>query len=81
MQVEHSGAVKLFDFGTEQPPSESVLQWAAFYADCVHEVQPVTAGTRITITFNLFAEPPEDYPLQVMLVLQQGICSSTTILD
>lgn len=56
-----------FDFGTPQPPKFSLLQWAAFYADCVHEVQPVTAGTRITITFNLFAEPPEEQPLQVRL--------------
>ncbi len=26
---------------------------AAFYADCYHEVKPVTAGTRITLTYNL----------------------------
>jgi predicted 2-oxoglutarate/Fe(II)-dependent dioxygenase YbiX len=32
-------------------PSEIVF--AAFYADCIHEVLPVTAGCRATLVFNL----------------------------
>jgi len=32
-------------------PSE--IAFAAFYADCVHEVEPVTAGCRATLVFNL----------------------------
>uniref|UniRef100_A0A6B2L5S8 Fe2OG dioxygenase domain-containing protein n=1 Tax=Arcella intermedia TaxID=1963864 RepID=A0A6B2L5S8_9EUKA len=32
---------------------ENALQWAAFYSDCEHEIQPVTEGTRITLTYTL----------------------------
>jgi predicted 2-oxoglutarate/Fe(II)-dependent dioxygenase YbiX len=32
-------------------PSE--LAWAAFYADCVHEVLPVTSGCRLVLVYNL----------------------------
>ena len=40
--------------------------FAAFYADCVHEVKPVTSGTRLTLIYNLIrsgkpgpASPPQ----------------------
>ncbi|MFF3328948.1 hypothetical protein ACFYWX_05210 [Streptomyces sp. NPDC002888] len=29
----------------------------AFYADCRHQVTPVRTGYRVTLTFNLLAEP------------------------
>jgi len=42
------------------------VAFAAFYADCVHEVQPVTAGHRLTLIYNLIRrgkgrgpQPPE----------------------
>ena len=31
----------------------SELAWAAFYADCVHEVLPVTSGCRLVLVYNL----------------------------
>ncbi len=31
----------------------SELAWAAFYADCVHEVLPVTLGCRLVLVYNL----------------------------
>ena len=31
----------------------SELTWAAFYADCVHEVLPVTSGCRLVLVYNL----------------------------
>ena len=46
-------------------PSE--LTFAAFYADCVHEVLPITAGCRATLVYNLIrkgkvgALRPPDY--------------------
>ena len=47
-------------------PSDAAF--AAFYADCVHEVRPVTSGTRLTLVYNLIrsdkaevAAPPQ-YP-------------------
>ncbi len=33
---------------------EESIQWIAFYSDCDHEVQKVTSGMRITLTFNLY---------------------------
>jgi predicted 2-oxoglutarate/Fe(II)-dependent dioxygenase YbiX len=49
-------------------PSEAA--YAAFYADCVHEVLPVTSGCRLTLVYNLLRrgsgrvpEPP-DYTSQ-----------------
>ncbi|MFF3159675.1 2OG-Fe(II) oxygenase [Streptomyces sp. NPDC057910] len=32
------------------------LTFTAFYADCLHEVQPVKSGYRVTLTMNLLAE-------------------------
>lgn len=43
-----------FDWST-RPDTEPSVQWSAFYSDCEHEVFPVTAGHRITLTYNLFA--------------------------
>ena len=37
----------------EQP----VVQWAAFYSDCEHEVYEVSSGHRVTLTYNLFLAP------------------------
>jgi predicted 2-oxoglutarate/Fe(II)-dependent dioxygenase YbiX len=31
----------------------SELAWAAFYADCVHEVLPITSGCRLVLVYNL----------------------------
>ena len=36
--------------------SASGLSFAAFYADCRHEVRPVRSGHRITLTFNLLLD-------------------------
>lgn len=33
------------------PPS---IRWIAFYSDCEHEVLPVTAGHRVTLTYELW---------------------------
>ncbi|KAF6829211.1 oxidoreductase [Colletotrichum musicola] len=32
-----------------------MIQWAAFYSDCEHEVHEVTSGHRVTVTYNLYA--------------------------
>lgn len=36
-----------------QTPEPSELAFAAFYADCVHEIKPITSGCRITLVYNL----------------------------
>ncbi|KAG9552016.1 hypothetical protein KCU71_g8999, partial [Aureobasidium melanogenum] len=56
LSVSHQASTIRFDWSasssTSQTPS---IQWAAFYSDCSHEVQEVTAGHRITLTYNLYA--------------------------
>jgi hypothetical protein len=49
--VEHDGQTKTIDFGGEN--AEFTTQYAAFYADCQHQITPVTAGYRICLVYNL----------------------------
>ncbi|MEA2490264.1 MAG: hypothetical protein QOH21_2056, partial [Acidobacteriota bacterium] len=50
MTVEQHGEVMAFR------GSRSDLQLVAFYADCRHEVQRVTSGARVVLTYNLLTE-------------------------
>lgn len=38
-------------------PEPSEVTFAAFYADCVHEVLPITSGCRLTLVYNLLLRP------------------------
>ena len=60
LAVRNAGREIVFDWsrsagllpdGTTQRPC---INWAAFYSDCEHEVYEVTAGHRITLTYNLY---------------------------
>jgi hypothetical protein len=48
--VKHLGREVVLDLRPEEP---SEIGFAAFYADCVHEVRPVKAGCRLTLVYNL----------------------------
>ena len=48
--VRHLGREAVFDLLPDEP---SQIGCAAFYADCVHEIRPVTAGVRLTLIYNL----------------------------
>ena len=48
--VRHKGREARLDLSCDEP---SEIAFAAFYADCVHEVLPVTKGCRATLVFNL----------------------------
>lgn len=50
--VRHKGHEMNFDWSGEK--GVGVVQWAAFYSDCEHEVLEVTAGRRITLTYHLY---------------------------
>ena len=49
--IKHNGQTKRVEFGGDD--SEFKTQYAAFYADCQHEIKPVTAGYRICLVYNL----------------------------
>ena len=48
--VRHNDREARLDLQCDEP---SEVAFAAFYADCVHEVLPVTSGCRATLVFNL----------------------------
>lgn len=55
MIVQHEGKQVTFDWNHQ---SASAIQWAAFYSDCEHEIETVTEGERITLTYNLYVTEP-----------------------
>lgn len=48
--VRHEGREEVIDFA---PASAFETQFAAFYADCEHEVRPVKSGHRLALVYNL----------------------------
>jgi hypothetical protein len=55
----HTGGELVVEHGGESVTyrtSKEELSFAAFYADCRHEVKPVKSGYRVTLTLNLLAD-------------------------
>lgn len=50
LRIEHAGQSITLNLQADDP---SEITFAAFYADCVHEVLPVSNGCRIVLTYNL----------------------------
>ena len=48
--VRHKGREVQLDLNRNDPAE---VGFAAFYADCVHEVLPITEGSRLTLVYNL----------------------------
>ena len=59
--VYHQSKSKEFDFGG--PLGCSNIHYAAFYADCKHEIKPVTSGYRLCLIYNLVYKGPGDCPV------------------
>ncbi|KAL4987017.1 hypothetical protein BDW68DRAFT_178189 [Aspergillus falconensis] len=55
LSVEHRGQKVEFDWSES---SETKIQWAAFYSDCEHEIETITHGDRVTLTYNLYVTEP-----------------------
>lgn len=49
--VRHDGQERTTDFGGPDSPFQ--MQFAAFYADCEHEIRPVRNGYRLCLVYNL----------------------------
>lgn len=58
--VQHGGHHEQFDFSNN---SRYHIQYAAFYADCQHEVKPVTKGYRCCLVYNLSLIDHKKQPL------------------
>jgi len=71
--VRHQQREVKLDLANEDP---SELTFAAFYADCVHEVLPITAGSRATLVYNLIRKGkvgglrPPDYQTETACVTE-----------
>lgn len=50
LRIEHAGQSVALNLQTDDP---SEISFAAFYADCVHEVLPITSGCRLVLVYNL----------------------------
>ena len=48
--IEHAGETATYR------SSKKSLSFVAFYADCLHEVRPVTSRYRVTLTYNLLLQ-------------------------
>jgi predicted 2-oxoglutarate/Fe(II)-dependent dioxygenase YbiX len=59
LSVRHRDREIRFDMQASDP---SRAAFAAFYADCVHEVLPVTSGCRLTLVYNLLRRTPGEAP-------------------
>jgi hypothetical protein len=58
--VEHEGRSERIDFGG--PDSEFRTAYAAFYADCRHEITPVHTGYRVCLIYNLALDRVRQQP-------------------
>jgi hypothetical protein len=47
LQIDHGGQTVSYR------SSKTALTFVAFYADCLHQVKPVTSGHRVVLTYNL----------------------------
>jgi hypothetical protein len=54
--VRHKDREATLDLRCEEP---SEAAFAAFYADCVHEVRPITSGCRLALVYNLLRKGKE----------------------
>ncbi|MCF8246416.1 MAG: 2OG-Fe(II) oxygenase [Saprospiraceae bacterium] len=67
--VRFEGREETFDFSAMA--SEHRLPFAAFFADCDHELLPVTSGHRVCLVYNLL-QPPGAKPLGSVSFSQQA---------
>jgi hypothetical protein len=59
LTVRHRDREARFDLRASDP---SEAGFAAFFADCLHEVSPVTTGARLTLIYNLLRRAPGETP-------------------
>ncbi|HRX69893.1 MAG: 2OG-Fe(II) oxygenase [Candidatus Competibacteraceae bacterium] len=69
--IRHRDQERECDLRSDDPAE---ITFAAFYADCVHEIRPITSGCRLTLVYNLLRQgkgplpKPPDYETEQALV-------------
>ena len=51
--VRHAGQERIIDFGSKDLYQ---IHYAAFFADCEHELLPVRSGYRLALIYNLIGQ-------------------------
>ncbi len=51
LAIRFDGKEKIIDFST--PSSNYKIPYVAFFADCDHEIKPITSGYRVSLVYNL----------------------------
>ena len=83
--VRHNNREVVLDLCRDD--ASEVVTFAAFYADCLHEVRPVTSGCRLTLIYNLVrqgagrAPKVPDYGVErddVAALLQEWVTTQRT---
>jgi hypothetical protein len=59
--VSHLGEDKKIAFGGKSSATD--FQYAGFYADCSHEIKPITSGYRVCLVYNLRLLQKKTMPL------------------
>ena len=60
LTVSHQGITKEIDFGGEE--GKDAFRYVCFYADCEHEIRPVTQGYRACLVYNVCYDGPNALP-------------------
>lgn len=78
--IRHAGREVVADLSSEE---FSELKFAAFYADCEHEVRPVAEGHRVCLVYNLIQTPTgsPDQPLSAPLHAAEIDAAGRMLLD
>lgn len=58
LHIRHQDADYVFE--SQQLGHDGAIRWCAFYADCHHEVRPVTEGQRLALSFEVLVSEPAD---------------------
>ncbi|CAJ1932043.1 unnamed protein product [Cylindrotheca closterium] len=61
LQIHHNGAKRQYDWSGAK--SDNGFFATAFFADCEHELLPVTSGYRLCLVYNLNLDPVQGYLL------------------
>eukprot|EP01087_Luapelamoeba_hula_P007830 TRINITY_DN1922_c0_g1_i2.p1 TRINITY_DN1922_c0_g1~~TRINITY_DN1922_c0_g1_i2.p1 ORF type:complete len:713 (+),score=127.49 TRINITY_DN1922_c0_g1_i2:1-2139(+) len=72
--VKHAKSETVVNWGTKTgadadlgaDDNTDVVRWAAFFADCEHEIKTVTKGYRITVTYNLYSDTSAEDELDAL---------------
>ena len=73
--VRFEGEEKAIDFSTDS--SQGKIAYAAFYADCDHEVKPLTEGFRVVLVYNLI-QKASDHKIALQSFKKHIECLSTS---